>query len=256
MNKTEHISRTRAILLILVLLLALWFFMFTALELFKVAVLCGFGLLALLILFWPQAKRLLQNLWKKRGARVVLIVVALLLASLLIGLTVFCGQVVSGMRQPESDAETVIVLGCQVKDGRPSQLLQHRIDAAAEYLQAHPNAVCIASGGQGWNESISEAACIEHGLVAKGVDASRIFREENSTTTQENLLFSKQIMEENGLSGRVLIVSNNFHIYRALKLAASQGIDADGLPASCEWYMLPTYVFREALALMYHCLLG
>ena len=244
------------VLLILVLFLALVFLMFAAMELFKVAVLLGLSLLALMILFWPQVKKLLQKLWKNQVMRVVLIILCVLLGALLLWSFVLCGKVIGGMQQPESNADTVIVLGCEVRNGQPSQLLRHRIDAAAEYLDAHPQAVCIVSGGQGSNEDMTEASCMQRELIASGVAPERILTEERSTTTQENLAFSQELMERNGLNGKVLIVSNKFHIYRALLLAKAQGLDADGLPASCEWYMLPPYIFRESLALIYHCVFG
>lgn len=254
--RIEKLSLSRAILLILVLFQALGFLLFAAMELFKVAVLLGLGLLALGILFWPQVKKLLQQLWKNRVMRVILILLCVLSGALLLWAFVLCGKVSHGMRQPESRAETVIVLGCQVRDGQPSRLLRHRIDAAAEYLDAHPQAVCIVSGGQGANEDMTEASCMQRELIARGIAPERILVEDRSTTTQENLAFSRKLMEQNGLTGKVLIVSNKFHIYRALLLAKAQGLDADGLPASCEWYMLPPYVFREALALIYHCVFG
>lgn len=255
-GKTEKWTFLRAILLVFSLLLALLFTLFGALELANIAIICGFLLLALVILFWPRVRFILKRLWKKRGGRVVLIVLGVLLAALVVLLTVFGGQVLGSMQQPESGAETVIVLGCQVRNGQPSQLLRHRIDAAADYLKNHPAAMCIVSGGQGWNESISEAECMRRGLAARGIDEARILMEDASTTTQENLAFSKRLMEEHGLSGRVLLVSNNFHLYRALQMAQDVGLEADGLPAACEWYMLPAYVFRESLALAKYRLLG
>lgn len=246
----KNLTFLRAVLLVLVLILALWFVLFGAFGFVNIGIIVGFLLLALLILFWPQVRQRLKALWKKRGGRVLMVVLFSLLGLLLVWMAVLSVKVVSGMRQPKSNAETVIVLGCQVRGEQPSRLLAHRIDAAADYLTAHPQAVCIVSGGQGSNESISEAECMRRGLVLRGIAEDRIYMEDRSTSTKENLRFSKALIEENGLPQKVLLVSNNFHLYRALQLAKAQQVEAEGLPAACEWYMLPPYIFREVLALM------
>lgn len=69
----------------------------------------------------------------------------------------------------------MVVLGCQVSaSGEPTVMLRDRIDAAYDYLSAHPESRCVASGGQNDNEPISEAACIRNTLAARGIDPDRI----------------------------------------------------------------------------------
>lgn len=249
-EKREPWSPLRIGLLALVLLAALWFTLFGVFELANIAAICCFLLLALAIWRWPACREWLRRLWRKRGGRVMLIAACVIVALLVIWIAALCVRVIAGMRQPESDAETVIVLGCQVRGEEPCPLLAHRIDAAADYLKAHPQAVCIASGGRGSGENITEAACIYRCLVARGIDPSRILCEEQATTTWENLRYSKALIEEHGLPKHVVLVSSNYHLYRALEQAGKLGLDADGLPASCAWYLLPPYILREALALI------
>ena len=73
---------------------------------------------------------------------------------------------------PKESGVTVIVLGCQVKGTSPSLMLNSRINAAYKYLSENDDSVCVASGGKGNNEDISEADCIKNELIKRGIDAS------------------------------------------------------------------------------------
>ena len=152
---------------------------------------------------------------------------------------------------PPADGEevTVVVLGCQVVGERPSVMLRQRIHTAYEYLSAHPDAVCIATGGKGSNESISEAECIRRELVALGIDEGRIYKEDRSVNTAENLAFSAQIIEKEGLSTTVAVVSDNFHQLRASIFARRVGLDARSVGCASAWYLGGGYWAREVLAL-------
>ena len=158
---------------------------------------------------------------------------------------------VSAVCPGESDAPYVIVLGAAVYGESPSLTLRHRADRALEHLESNPGAVAVVSGGQGEGEAISEAEAMRRYLVNKGGIADhRILCEDRSTSTLENLTFSKAIIEENGGDpDRVAVVSSSYHIYRAKRMAAALGMEADGLPSSDGYpvYMTGMYI-REALA--------
>ena len=95
-----------------------------------------------------------------------------LLAAVLVMMAVQAGN------RPGPEDCTVVVLGCQVSaSGEPTVMLRDRIDAAYDYLTAHPESRCVASGGQNDNEPISEAACIRNTLAARGIDPDRILLE-------------------------------------------------------------------------------
>ena len=68
----------------------------------------------------------------------------------------------------------MIVLGAKIIGDRPSRMLRNRLDAAYAYLQAHPDAVGIVSGGQGSDEQYSEAYVMEQYLLSKGIPAERL----------------------------------------------------------------------------------
>ena len=220
-------------------------------NLANVAAMGGFLILAAVFRWWPSFLSLLRRIWSRRVGRVLLVVTGLALASLLILVLVLCCEVAACLREkPEEPCPTVIVLGCQVRGTTPSRLLNYRIQAAADYLNENPEAVAILSGSQGTGESISEARCMYNGLTALGIDSARLYLEEDSTITLENLQNSKALMEREGLSGPAVIVSNDFHIFRALTMARDIGLDARGLAAKSLWFSRPTYVLREALAMI------
>ena len=150
----------------------------------------------------------------------------------------------------ESDAPYVIVLGAAVYGETPSISLRHRCDRAREHLKANPAAVAVLSGGQGEGEDISEAECMGRYLKSKGVNEGRMLLEDRSTSTLENLTFSKQAIEQaGGDPSRVAIVSSSYHLYRACRMASALGMEADGLRSAdgCPVYMAGMYL-REALA--------
>lgn len=220
-------------------------------NLANVSAMAGFLILAAVFRWWPNFLGLLRRIWTRRLGRVLLVVTGLALASLLVLVLVLCCEVAACLREvPEEPCPTAIVLGCQVRGTTPSRLLSYRIQAAADYLNDNPGAAAILSGGQGAGESVSEARCMYDSLVARGIDPARLYLEEDSTITLENLQNSKALMEREGLSGPAVLVSNDFHIFRALTMAGDIGLDARGLAAKSLWFSRPTYVLREALAMI------
>ena len=154
----------------------------------------------------------------------------------------------------ETEADYLIVLGCQVRGTVPSRMLRQRLDAALDYLNAHPDAAAIVSGGMGPGEDITEAECMYTYLTAAGIDPSRILKEAQATSTMENLRFSLELMEPNSTAA---IVSNEFHLYRAGQMAQKLGLEASLVPASTEYpILLTSYTLREILAVWKFHLFG
>lgn len=154
------------------------------------------------------------------------------------------------------DLDYLLVLGAQVRaDGTPAEVLRHRLETARNYLADHPETKAIVCGGQGDNEPVSEADCMSAWLVDAGIDSERIIREDRSTTTAENLAFASRLIDPT--RDRVGIVTNNFHVYRALQIAEHQGLEHTwGIPAySTPWY-LPNNLLRECFAILKNTLLG
>ncbi|SIQ86208.1 Uncharacterized SAM-binding protein YcdF, DUF218 family [Peribacillus simplex] len=150
-------------------------------------------------------------------------------------------------QQVPENADYLIILGARVKGSVPSLSLQYRIDKAAEYLTANKHTVVIVSGGKGPGEDISEAKAMQQGLIAQGIEEARIMMEDKSTTTHENIVFSKELIPDTAASG--LIVSNDFHIYRAVEIARKEGLDMKGMPAKTPKVSLVKSYSREYLAI-------
>lgn len=146
-----------------------------------------------------------------------------------------------------NNAEYLIVLGARVKGTIPSLAFASRIDAAAEYLKKNEKAIVIASGGKGPGEDISEAETVKRELVSHGIDKSRIILEDQSTNTNENIQFSKKLLPSDVKLG--LVVTNTFHIYRAVSLARDQGLEVEGLPAKTPAKAILKSYIREYLAI-------
>jgi uncharacterized SAM-binding protein YcdF (DUF218 family) len=144
-------------------------------------------------------------------------------------------------------AEYIIILGARVKGTTPSLSLQYRIDAAATYLNQNPQAIALASGGQGPGEEITEAEAIKKGLMNQGIDESRIIVENQSTSTIENIKFSKKLIPNDLEKG--LLVSNDFHLFRAKMIAKDYGLKLEGLPARTPTVALVKSYTREFLAI-------
>ena len=146
--------------------------------------------------------------------------------------------------QAKQGADYVIVLGAWWKNDRPSYILQQRLDTAVKYLQANPETRVIVSGGQGSNEVISEAEGMAMYLENAGIDAERIIRENRSTSTNENLIFSSEYLDK--AEDHVVLVTSNYHIFRAMKIAQKQGyIHVEGLAAPSYTAMVPNNLLRE-----------
>lgn len=148
---------------------------------------------------------------------------------------------------PAKNADYLIVLGARVKGTEPSLTLASRIDAASVYLKKNPSTIAIASGGQGPGEDISEAECIKRELQKLGINESRIVLEGKSTDTYENIHFSKKLIPKSAKDG--VVVTNDFHLYRALSLAADANLKVQGLPADTPLIAVPKSYIREYLAI-------
>ena len=204
-------------------------------------------------LMWPEFfRQLLKPRWLRRlvGCAAAVCVTVIL---------VTLGKMTSAALHRPADGQecTVVVLGCQVfPDGHPSLMLRGRIDAAYDYLTEHPEAVCIASGGQNGSEPISEAQCIRDTLTDMGIDPARILMEDGSRSTEENLVFSAALIREEGLPTNVAIASDNFHQLRAAIWAERSGLTPYSDGCASPWFLTAGYWARETAALVYMVVTG
>ena len=117
-----------------------------------------------------------------------------------------------------------------------------------EYMNENPKTICIVSGGQGYNEPYSEAEGMSKYLIEQGMSSDRIIREDKSKTTEQNIANSMKYIKKKATIG---LVTNNFHVYRALQIAKNQKIEnIYGIAADSSAFYMPNNMFREYLAEM------
>ena len=147
--------------------------------------------------------------------------------------------------------EVVIVLGAKVNGSQPSIALQDRLQAAIHCLQASPKTIAVVSGGQGPGEEITEGEAMREYLVQHGISGQRILTESQSRTTQENLQYSCQVLEQAGIHPQTVgIVTSDYHIFRACWLARRYFPYAFGLAGKSEAGMRLNYAIREYFAVI------
>lgn len=152
--------------------------------------------------------------------------------------------------KPPPENSDLIVLGALVnKDGSPSKSLAQRINKAYDYMIENPESKCIVTGGQGGNEPMPEGKAQKDILVKKGIDSSRIYVEDKSKNTKENFEYSLKIIEQESFSKDFAVVTQDFHMFRAIKLGESANISVYALPIKSDPMIYPAYYGRELLSL-------
>lgn len=240
--------------------LAVWFVLPMRVGIFDIAnllgvfiAICGF----LITCAWGKFKQLWRKISKNKLGKYALKVLTALVIIGFSYVAVISVFIISAANQVPKDNSTVIVLGCKVNGKSPSLMLRKRLEASVEYLNENKSAICIVSGGQGSNEGISEAECMYNYLTENGISSERIILEDKSTTTSENMEFSKRIIEEKGLSKDIAIATDGFHEFRASILARKAGLNPTGaVSADTPLYLLGTYHFRETIAIANELIFG
>ena len=211
------------------------------------------GTLTAVFLFYGKFTGFVSHLWESRGGRACVCAAS---ALIIIGIAAAAVMSFFMLREmndkPESTDTTVVVLGCKVRNGAPSLMLRRRIDAAYGYLAENPDVYAVVSGGQGSDESISEAQCMRDCLAAKGIAPERIIMEDRSTTTDENLRFSHELIQQRGLPEHITIVTDGFHQLRSDMKARKLGLQAYNISAHTPLWLAPTYWVREWLGIAYY----
>lgn len=187
----------------------------------------------------------------QRWIRVLLVLVA---AGVLCFAALFGAVIYGSYDHIQGEPQVMVILGCQVKNNGPSQLLRDRLDEALNYLDDHPDLTVVVSGGQGPDEPSTEARAMADYLMEKGVEENQILLEDQSHNTVQNFRYTAQLLEEQGYdleNTQVLVVSNGFHLTRARMLAERTGFEEVSTLAAPSSHLpsrLKMYV-REPLAL-------
>lgn len=186
--------------------------------------------------------------------------IILLCCSIVVIAGVFCwwltGKWIAEGLKPEANGtnDYAIVLGARVKEDSLSLTLRYRLDAALAYANAYPHVMLILSGGQGSDEPMSEAEAMRRFLTENGIEEERLLLESASTSTYENLLFSKKLLPTDIQS--ITIITSDFHLARAQKIAGDLDLTADIVAAKTPKVVEAKSNIRERLALVKTYLVG
>lgn len=211
-------------------------------------------ILLFMVIFRRTFSEMFSRMWEHTGGRILLTAAGVLVGISIIGALIISGFMVRAMNdKPDNKQTTLVVLGCQINGETPSRMLKRRLDAAYEYLSEHKDENVIVSGGQGSDEVTSEADVMRKYLIDKGIAENRIFIEDKSTSTEENIRFSKEIIEKEGLCKDITIVTDGYHQLRADIFAKREGMNSCNISAETEGWLLPTYWIREWYGVL-HCL--
>lgn len=209
------------------------------------------GLFALFtVTAWEFIISVKSRLWKALWVFIAIIA--------MLGATAFAfvsGHMISASNNTvpaENNNVTLVVLGCKVYGTKPSKMLRGRLDKAADYLLTHPGTNCIVTGGQGNDEDAAEAVVMKQYLVEKGVSASRIKTEVESTSTRENLRNATVVAQENNYYTTFCVVTDRFHQLRAKMICNELEITSYALSCETPWYLTMYYWFREMFGIAHH----
>lgn len=190
---------------------------------------------------WPFMGGLGRNILGTK----LYVFISIFAAYLLVLLAVYSLSAILNLIHPRKrrKADYIIVLGAGLLGTRVTPLLAARIEKGIELLRYNQNAVLIMSGGQGPGEDMAEGEAMAAYAVQKGVDEDRIIVENRSRSTEENLLFSRELMGKR--KAKVILVTTAYHVFRALILARQQGMKCIGFGAKTKWYFTLNALLRE-----------
>lgn len=173
-------------------------------------------------------------------------------------LLLFASLAVFGRADTVSHREdAVVVLGGALKGDEVTPALRARLDAAVGYSVENPDAVVVAAGGQGPGESVTEAFAMERYLVAHGVAEDRIVAEDRSTSTYENFVLAKRLLDARfDTDYTTAFITSDYHVFRAGRIAENAGIASTHAHADTPWIELPVDYVRESMAIAQLVLTG
>lgn len=199
------------------------------------------------------------KIFPKFARTVTIVVSCLLLLGLMVVGTTEAIIIRSSAGAPGENVDYMVVLGAKVRPDGPSVSLQDRIDAAYEYLTAHPDVVAVVSGGQGNDEHMTEAQCMYEELTAMGIEPERVWMEDQASSTWENMHFSLNLIEERTGSRpeKLGVLSSEYHLFRASLFARRCNVEFVGIPAhTSRLSQRINHFMREVAGVWHYILLG
>lgn len=188
--------------------------------------------------------------YKNKYTRVIYQIYRIVMILFILSFIFIQGGIVVNMYETKdinnvNNIDTMIILGAKVNEDGVSKTLKLRLDKALEYYKKNKDINIIVSGGQGKDEVTTEALAMKNYLVENGVNEENLILEDKATTTLENIIFSKKIMEDLNLGNRALIVTSDYHLFRGRFIASILGIDNEGLNSTSSLSGRMYYMIRE-----------
>lgn len=191
----------------------------------------------------------------KKVFKIIGAFVGLILLISVICLTLILSKSTDRTAENSTDVKTILVLGSRINQNKkPAKITQERLDAALLLAKNNPQAKIIVSGAKGADEPVSEAFSMKNYLITHHISADRIISEDKAGDTAENIAYSKKYFD-----GKTVIVTSDFHLYRALYLAKQEGVKVEGFAAKTKANNLlyyPNYYGHEILGLIYAFVFG
>lgn len=250
MKRKRSISH---IILIVAAISAILYWLFLTLRYGTLTFLNLFLYSGIIVLFSVMLLHFLQiritDYLPKRFMRIIRIAFAVILMIFIVteGTIIY-----NGYHETKDTGDTILVLGAGLINGNQLSLtLLYRLQRAYEEYQKNPNSMIVVSGGQGSDETISEAEAMKQWLMKYNIDESHILTEDRSRNTNENFLYSAQVMKQHGIvSKRISLITNRFHMKRAADLGKINGFTICQKPADDLEYAQPCFYTREFFGLI------
>jgi uncharacterized SAM-binding protein YcdF (DUF218 family) len=168
-----------------------------------------------------------------------------------------CLAVYGRVDTASQEEDAVVVLGTAVQDGDVTPALRSRLDVTVDYSIANADAVIVVAGGLAPGETVTEALAMKRYLVARGVAEHRIIQEGRSSSTFENFVHAKGLLDARfGTEYTTAFVTSDYHVLRAAGIAETAGVRATHAHADTPWYEVPVDYVRELLAITKYVVTG
>lgn len=202
---------------------------------------CGFGII-FLVCIYPFLNSFHRITWLN-FVHAFFTVTILYLIGLLLMYTLT--SLINSVNFTKNRFDYIVVLGAGLIGEKVSPLLAGRIKRGIEIYKLNPGAKLIMTGGKGPTEEIPEGEAMADYAIEEGVPFDDIIVENRARNTNQNIAFAHQLMKPNS---KFCLVTNYFHLYRALVLAKRQGLDCVGYGVRTKWYFALNAFIREFIA--------
>ena len=215
---------------------------------------CIWVFIGLLLILFHKIRATISKVYQK-APKIVKLFFVIIAAAFLFSFLIIEGFIIGDARNKNiENAHYLIILGAGLNGIDPSLTLSQRINAGVEYLMENKDTKVVASGGKVSHETIAEAEVISELLQNSGVEKNRIIIEDRSTNTYENLVYSEKLI---GRGEKIVIVSSDFHLFRAKSIAKRTGYkNIGGIASQTSLLLLPNYYVREYLAVLKEMMTG